>query len=77
MKQAPFTPELELHIVRLAKDQERIRTAFDTLECLESTVLFRGGDHSARMRVMRALKEMDAMIRREFDDIVYVVEDDQ
>lgn len=76
MKQVPFTPELELHIVRLAKDQERIRIAFDTLECLESMVLFRGGDHGPRMQVMKLLKEMDRLIRQDFDDITYLEEDD-
>lgn len=61
-----FTSELKTQLVRLAKDQERIRLAFEVIESIESMLFYRGRDEdNPRIQILRKLKGMDARVRQE------------
>ena len=76
-KPVEFTPELHQHVERLARDKERLRLAFEELECLESMVLYRGPENQQpRVRVVRLIREMQEVLQDESRNITYYEEDD-
>jgi len=71
-KPVVFTLELRQRIERLARDKERLRLAFEELECLESMVLYRGPENQQpRVRVLRLIAEMQEVLRDESREVVY------
>lgn len=52
--------------IRLAKDQERIRLAYEIIESLESMVFYRGADRSnPRIQILIQLVAMAAQVKTE------------
>jgi len=59
---------MEIEQVRLHKDQERIRIAFDIVETLESMIFFRGPDNTnPRILILRMLQKMSNRIKEELE----------
>lgn len=56
-------------LIRLAKDCERLRLAFEILETLESMIFYRGGDKAPRMRILALLQQMSAQARTGIDEL--------
>jgi hypothetical protein len=54
--------------VRLAKDQERIRLAYEIIESLESMIFYRGRDSSnPRIQILRQLTDMASRVKVEME----------
>ena len=52
--------------IRLAKDQERIRLAYEIVESLESMIFYRGPDSSnSRIQILRQLLDMASRVKIE------------
>lgn len=59
--------QLKRDVIRLAKDQERIRISYDTIDCLESMIFFRGGDNAPRIRILKLLQSMNKQVKDELE----------
>lgn len=54
--------------VRLAKDQERIRLAYEIVESLESMIFYRGPDATnPRIQILRQLASMSTRVKAEME----------
>ena len=65
-----LTPELELKLTRLVKDQERIRIGFEIIESLESMIFYRGTDaNNPRIQILVKLQQMSKSVLKELNDM--------
>ena len=54
--------------IRLAKDQERIRLAYEIVESLESMIFYRGADATnPRIQILRQLASMSTRVKKEME----------
>lgn len=59
-------------VVKLSKDQERIKVAFEAVESLESLVFYRGKDSTnPRIVILNLLQEMHRTTLREFSNLEF------
>lgn len=55
-------------LIRLAKDQERIRLAYEIVESLESMIFYRGSDATnPRIQILRQLTSMASRVKVEME----------
>lgn len=59
--------QLKRDVVRLAKDQERIRLAYVIIDEMESMIFFRGGDNAPRIRILKLLQSMSQQVKNELE----------